>query len=540
MLPNTEIVCEVDRLKDHFSLYYQETAEQAEVGGIRRFHSLIRSPYNNVIIGVPCGNWDETVAAQIAFFKGPWVWYIDEKEEKFKEKLLAWGFEDQGTLLGMVGSLDKLPSFSINQDFHYEKVEGKAALQAFNETFCTVFNLTEPDKTTYMTLMGKSPYMVHWIAKKGDRVVSTLTLVQEEDILSFWNGATLPEYRRQGVSTSLRHVALQDAIAKGSKVGASFLLPEGLAYGICTKLGFKPIWRFSALKRPERVVYKGLTEKELLDAYNDDKTIPNFDALVQENRKQAQTVKARLNPILDTAYGSESIQKLDIYAPKNLKNMPVIIHLHGGGWTVGSKNPWAIPAESLMEKGILSVSVDYGLAPQYQMQDMVAHVRQAISWVYNNIASYGGDPNRLYISGVSAGAHLASTALMPNWHEDFDLPEDVIKGLIALSGIYDLGTLVHAPQADSQKALQMTPEEAQNDSPLYHLPKHSIPAIIAYGEKEPLILYHFEAGNYAQELRKAGCQVSLIEVPHANHFDMINELANTEGSVFRAMMQMLF
>ena len=114
------------------------------------------------------------------------------------------------------------------------------------------------------------------------------------------------------------------------------------------------------------------------------------------------------------------------------------------------------------------------------------------------------------------------------------------KGLVALSGIYDLCTLVHAPQADSQKALQMTLEESWHYSPLYHLPKHSIPVIIAYGEKEPLILYHIEARNYAQELQKIGCNLSLIEVPDANHFDMINELANTEGKVFKAVMKMLF
>ncbi len=288
------------------------------------------------------------------------------------------------------------------------------------------------------------------------------------------------------------------------------------------------------------IVYKGMTINQLTEAYDDYKAIPNFDALLKENRERAQTVKTILNPINDIAYGSESIQKLDIYAPKNIKKMPVILSIHGGGWTMGSKNPWAIPSKSLMSKGILSVSIDYGLGPQYRMKDIIAHVRDAIAWVYKNIDQYEGDPDRLYIYGMSAGAHLASTALMPSWHKDFDLPEDVIKGLIAMSGIYDLCTLVHAPQADSQKALQMTLEESRRDSPLYHLPQHSIPAIIAYGEKEPLILYHIEASNYAQELRKAGCNASLVEVPAANHFDMINELANTEGKVFKAVMKMLF
>ncbi len=287
------------------------------------------------------------------------------------------------------------------------------------------------------------------------------------------------------------------------------------------------------------IVYRGMTVNQLTEAYDDYRTIPNLDFLLKENRERAQAVKARLNPIQDLSYGSETIQKLDIYAPQDAKKIPVIISIHGGGWIAGSKSPWAIPAEILLANDIISVSIDYGLAPQYRMEEIITHVRYAIAWVYRNIDQYGGDPKRLYIYGISAGAHLASCALMPSWHKDFDLPQNVIKGLVAMSGIYDLCTLVHASHADSQKALQMTLEESWRDSPLYHLPKLPIPAIIAHGEKEPLILYHLEASHYAQKLHNAGCEVSLIEVPGANHFDMINELTNTEGEVFRAVMKMV-
>lgn len=293
-------------------------------------------------------------------------------------------------------------------------------------------------------------------------------------------------------------------------------------------------------RNPDPIVYKGMTAKQLADAYDDYVTIPDLDVLLQANREHAQTVKARLNATHDVAYGTEPMQKLDIYASENAKGMPVLISIHGGGWTVGSKNPWAISAETLMSWGIIAVSIDYGLAPQYRMKDIIAHVRHAVAWVYNNIAQYGGNPNRLYIHGASAGAHLAGTTIMPGWHKDFGLPKDVIKGLVAMSGLYDLCTLVHATETDIQQALQMTLEEARRDSPIYHLPKHPIPTLIAYGEQEPLILYQLEANNYAYELQKAGCEVSLIEVPGANHFDTMNELANAEGKVFKALLKMLF
>jgi len=93
-----------------------------------------------------------------------------------------------------------------------------------------------------------------------------------------------------------------------------------------------------------------MTVNQLTEAYDDYKAIPNFDVLLQENRERAQTLKAKLNPIQNVAYGAEPIQKLDIYAPKNAKKMPVLISIHGGGWTMGSKNPWAISAEILMAR----------------------------------------------------------------------------------------------------------------------------------------------------------------------------------------------
>ena len=289
----------------------------------------------------------------------------------------------------------------------------------------------------------------------------------------------------------------------------------------------------------DQIVYRGMTENQLTDAYDDSKAVPNFDDLILQNRERAQAVKAKLNPIQNIAYGHEEIQKLDIYAPKNSDAAPVLISIHGGGWILGSKNSWAIPAEALLSKGILSVSIDHGLAPQYRIEDMITHVRQAIAWIYENIAQYGGDPNRIYIYGVSAGAHLATTTLMPNWHNEYALPEDVIKGVIAASGIYDLCTLVYAPQSDSQKALQLTIKEALNASPLYHLPKHSIPSIITYGKKEPFILYHLEAGEYAKKLQGANCEVTVIEVADANHFDMINNLSKIDGELFKAVMKMI-
>ena len=292
-------------------------------------------------------------------------------------------------------------------------------------------------------------------------------------------------------------------------------------------------------KSTDPIVYRGMTANQISEGYDDNLTIPNFTSLLQENRERAKVLKDKLNPVQDVAYGKESIQKLDIYAPKDAKELPVLIDIHGGGWTAGSKNPRAIPAEAIMSQGVIWVPIDYGLAPEYGMEDMISHVRSAIGWIYKNIAQYGGDPARLYISGQSSGGHLAATTLMPNWHEAFGVPDNVIKGIIALSGIYDLDGLIFSSKNETQQTLQLTTEEARRFSPFYHLPKKSISSIIAYGDKEPL-LYAREAKGYAEELENTGHKVSLIEVPDANHFDMINTLAISDGHLFKAVMKMIF
>lgn len=285
------------------------------------------------------------------------------------------------------------------------------------------------------------------------------------------------------------------------------------------------------------IVYKGMTAPQLADAYNVFLTVPDPFGWLQANKDRAQRVEAELKPIKDLSYGKAPIQKLDIYAPANAEAAPVLIDIHGGGWTMGSKNPRAIPAQTVTAAGAIWVPIDYGLAPEYSMSQIIDHVRCAISWVYSNIVQYGGDPNQLFIFGNSAGAHLAGTTLMPEWLHEYGMPVDAIKGAVMTSGIFDLAGQVHA-QTGAQEALKMTLEDAQRFSPLHHLPLRPLPVIIAYGEDE-LNEFIIESQAYAKALAAAGCNVTLIKVPAAHHFDMINELANSQNPLFQAVKRML-
>lgn len=289
----------------------------------------------------------------------------------------------------------------------------------------------------------------------------------------------------------------------------------------------------------DAILYKGMTRAQIEAIYDDALSIPNFYELLQENREKAKLIKDELKPVSDVSYGNEEIQKLDIYAPHHAKDFPVLIDIHGGGWVAGSKNARSIPAKTLLSKGLIWVPIDYGLAPRYSMKNIIEHVRAALSWVHHHIQKYGGDPNRIYVTGQSAGAHLAATMLMSGWHQSFSLPEDLIKGFILLSGVYDLNSMLYLPEIEPQSLLQLSFEEAALFSPFHNLLEKNIPVVIAYGDQEPFA-YCREALEYHELLKQKSFSTHLISIPNANHVHTMNEIANINGEVFKLMMEIIF
>ena len=99
---------------------------------------------------------------------------------------------------------------------------------------------------------------------------------------------------------------------------------------------------------------------------------------------------------------------LNVFAPRKAKNAPVLIFIHGGSWHSGRKEIYDFMGNRLAAKGVVSVIIDYPLAPTYQLPAMEKASARAVQWVKENIASYGGDPTNMYVSGHSAGGHLAA------------------------------------------------------------------------------------------------------------------------------------
>ena len=284
-------------------------------------------------------------------------------------------------------------------------------------------------------------------------------------------------------------------------------------------------------------IYQGWTAEALAVQLDVEKTIDDLPAYQQEGGKLSAAAREKLGGVLDIAYGPEPLQKLDIFAPDGASGAPVLFYIHGGGWRAGSKDGNSFTAEAVNAKGALWVPIDYGLAPDYTIDQLVDHVRSAVKWVYENIGGHGGDPDQIYVCGNSAGGHLTGTCLMPGWHGDYGVPEDIFKGACAMSGVFDLDALVHASYGYNEQ-LGMDLAAARQFSPIHNLPAKSCPLIISYGEPE-LEGFKNQSKNYAAAWADAGLQVDEIAVPGAHHFAMARQLADPDCTLHHAMMEMV-
>ena len=291
------------------------------------------------------------------------------------------------------------------------------------------------------------------------------------------------------------------------------------------------------VNRNKSIVYMGYTATDLAIQLDVAKTIKDLPAYQQESAEMSHKVVTNLDCFKDVQYGNDEPQKLDIF-PAAVDRAPILVDIHGGGWRSGSRNIRSFPASSVTKSGVMWVPIDYGLAPNYSIHQMVGHVRSAIVWLYHNVSKYGGDPSKLYVSGNSAGGHLTGCILMPDWHKNFGVPSDIIKGACAISGVYDLQALVHAEYGYNDE-LGMDIETAQNFSPLFNLPTKGCPLIVSYGAPEPNE-FRRQSRVYYEAWKDGGFPATEIVVNGAHHFAMSRQMSDPNSALFQAVTKMIY
>lgn len=226
----------------------------------------------------------------------------------------------------------------------------------------------------------------------------------------------------------------------------------------------------------------------------------------------------------DAPFGEGDRQRLDVFTPvAETKNAPVLVFFYGGSWKSGDKEDYAFAAQAFAAQGFVTVLPDYRVYPEVRFPDFLDDGAQAIAWVRDNIAAYGGDPRKIVLAGHSAGAYNAvMLGLDPSYLRRAGVDPRVIRAVAGLSGPYDFlpfdqpTSIDVFGQADDVAATQ----------PINFAGPYSPPAFLATGAKDKTVRPQNTA-NLAERLRKARVPVQERIYPGLDHTDTLLALSVT-------------
>jgi arylformamidase len=264
--------------------------------------------------------------------------------------------------------------------------------------------------------------------------------------------------------------------------------------------------------------------------------VSDFDACVARYRSLSIETCTDVSKRVEYSYGRSALERLDVFRPDlEIAARPVHVFFHGGYWRAFDKIDYSFIARPIVEANAIAVIANYGLMPSVSMTQLIAQCRAVIRWLHANAIRLGANPNRISISGHSAGAHIAAVLSMTRW-ADYDLPDDIIKSTLTVSGIYDLGPVL---QSYLKTETGMTADDVAQFSPIAwveHGQRPGMPLLIAVGEEESAE-FQRQSTTFAQALRKQGGDVDLLRIAQRNHMNIVLELGSSQCELGRKLVE---
>ena len=278
---------------------------------------------------------------------------------------------------------------------------------------------------------------------------------------------------------------------------------------------------------------------DAITAYNDQQynaraMIPDHEQIFERGRKRSAEARATLHCHLDVPYGASAAEKLDIF-PAEGRSEALLVFIHGGYWRSRDKSDFSYLAPAFIRRNVTLAVPNYGLCPAIGIEDIVKQNLLAIAWLWHYGARYGVNPGRLYVAGHSAGGHLTAMMLAARWNTYMpELPYNLVKGGLAISGIYDLEPLTHAPFVNQD--LHLDQALARKLSPVHIPPATTAPLYTAVG------------GDESDEFKRQNALIARtwryafagdIPMPGCNHLTVLEQLARTDSALFMGAMEMM-
>lgn len=269
-------------------------------------------------------------------------------------------------------------------------------------------------------------------------------------------------------------------------------------------------------------------DQERLDALLDARRMtPDWQDYADRFEARSAQVRASTGAVLDVRYGGHERERLDVFLPSGATGpVPVNVFFHGGYWRSADKERYSFIADTFRPAGAAYVAVEYALIPTVDMDELVRQCRAAIAHLYANGRSLGIDPDRIFVSGHSAGGQIVGMLAAAGWHESFGVPTDVIKGACGISGLYDLEPI---RLSYLNPTLALTPASSQRNSPAFLPPASAAPFVAAVGGAEG---DEFARQNALVAEQWGGVvDVTTISLPGANHYMAVEALGTPSSDL---------
>jgi len=269
------------------------------------------------------------------------------------------------------------------------------------------------------------------------------------------------------------------------------------------------------------------TRAELEREYSPSSCVTNLGALLATYAEKSVLVRTQLQRVV-RQYGTAPPEQLDFFpAPSTCvgdKPRPALVYIHGGYWQELSKDEHSFPARMLHANDISYIAINYGLAPESSMAEMIERCRRALAWIAQHCAELRIDPRSLHLAGCSAGGHLAAMTALTDWGH-YGLSAAPLRSLTLLSGVFDLRPL---PLTYVNDAVGMSATEALLQSPLLLLEASQAvipPTLVVWGDNETAE-FKRQSREFAEALARKGIEVHAEEIAGRNHFDLLFDLGD--------------
>ena len=248
-------------------------------------------------------------------------------------------------------------------------------------------------------------------------------------------------------------------------------------------------------------------------------TVQDAASIVPLWWKRAAATRQRYACLGDIKYGAHPREVLDLFRAPNARG--TVVYIHGGYWRAFSKLETSWVADHFLEQGISVALINYPLCPDVTLQHIRTSLISAFTYLYQNVLNEA-ERRCVVVTGHSAGGHLAALHLAVDWQER-KLPADPIRGVITLSGVFDVSPL---RQTSLNVDLRLTDEDARAVNLMTAEPVSDAKLILAVGQHESLE-FHRQSSELAKNWSRLAPQ--LVNVPDKNHFTIVDSLSDRDG-----------